>query len=83
MLMKADIGNNFKFQNNEKIYIKNELRVPLIMRFPEKLPQNIEISQQVSLIDIYRTLGDLIGEGKFHCNEASDRYVFNLIEINV
>ena len=45
------------------------------MRYPKKFPPGLQIDDTVSLIDIYRTVGDLIGEDNFPCNEAPDRYV--------
>lgn len=37
------------------------LRVPLILHYPALLPQNVEITQEVSIIDIYPTLIELAG----------------------
>ena len=51
------------------------LRIPLIIRYPKKIRSDLQIDATVSLIDIYRTVGDLIGEENITCNEAPDRCV--------
>ena len=45
------------------------------MRYPKRFPPGLRIDATVSLIDIYGTVGDLIGENNFTCNEAPDRCV--------
>ncbi|MCL6583984.1 MAG: tetratricopeptide repeat protein [bacterium] len=67
LILTADHGEGLG-EHNEKthaIFIYDStLRVPLIFRHPGLIPQNVEISQEVTLLDIFPTVLELAGVKK-------------------
>ncbi len=55
-----NIGDHEIFEHQFCVY-QTLLHVPLILRFPEKLPQGIRISEPVSLVDVVPTVLNLVG----------------------
>ena len=44
--------------------VKEDLRVPLVIRYPDRIPANSLVSQPVSTVGVYSTIMDLVGQPK-------------------
>lgn len=64
VILTSDHGEEFKdhgSMGHKQTLYDEQLRVPLIIRYPRRIEGNQRIGQQVSLVDIYPTVLDLIG----------------------
>ncbi|MEW6378136.1 MAG: tetratricopeptide repeat protein [bacterium] len=67
LVLTADHGEGLgdHGEKTHAIFIYDStLHVPLIIRYPKLLPQNVEISQEVTLLDIFPTVLELAGVEK-------------------
>lgn len=67
VVILSDHGEQFQehgwLEHTNRVY-DNLIRVPLFLRFPDRVPAGLQISRQVELIDMVPTLLDLLGVGR-------------------
>ncbi len=63
LIRQEDGGTAFPFREGKMTNWEGGMRVPMIVRWPEKIPQGLVQSEMAAAIDIYPTLAGLSGGG--------------------